>query len=55
MIKAGWGLYERCSYCGSIVKLNKFLFGSMHICLTEEEQKRYGARYKKPLQLTDMK
>ena len=30
-------LYATCSGCGSIVCLNKFLFGSLHIC---EEPKK---------------
>lgn len=32
IITAGNGLYSTCSKCGKIVKLNKFLFGSLHIC-----------------------
>ena len=32
MITAGNGIYERCPDCGKLVKLNKFLFGSLHIC-----------------------
>ena len=35
----GNGLYMQCRYCEKIVRINKLFFGSMHICLTEEEQK----------------
>lgn len=36
--------YNRCSECEQYVKLNKFLFGSFHLCLTDEESalKRQG-------------
>lgn len=37
MIVVGNGIYEKCCNCGSLVKINKWLFGSMHICLNEEE------------------
>lgn len=37
MIVAGNKLYERCGLCGRLVCLNKFLFSSLHLCLTEEE------------------
>jgi len=32
MIKAGRGLYDYCGGCGKLVQLNKFIFGSMHLC-----------------------
>lgn len=32
------GIYDRCAKCGRIVKLNKFLFGDLHICAGEEEK-----------------
>lgn len=28
--------WMRCEWCGKVVRLNKPLFGSMHLCLTEE-------------------
>lgn len=40
MIIAGNGIYEKCCDCGKLVKINKFLFGSLHLCLTEEEKHR---------------
>lgn len=30
-------IYCRCAECGSLVKLNKFIFGDLHFCLTDEE------------------
>ena len=45
MILIGNKLYERCPDCGKIVQLNKFFFGSMHICLTPEEQKLRTHKY----------
>lgn len=36
------GIYERCGVCGQMVRLNKRLFGSLHICLTDcEEAERH--------------
>jgi len=32
--------YAMCEYCAKIVKLNKFIFGSLHICETEETRRR---------------
>ena len=33
MIKDGHGgLYEWCRRCGALVKLNKRVFGSLHVC-----------------------
>ena len=39
MIVSGNGIYEICADCGRLVKLNKWLFGSLHLCLTEEDRK----------------
>lgn len=39
MIIAGNGIYMVCLWCGKLVKLNKFIFGSLHVCLSEEERK----------------
>ena len=33
----GNSFYGICDACGKLVKVNKFFFGSLHICLTEEE------------------
>ena len=30
-------IYTTCIDCGKVVHINKWLFGSMHLCLTEEE------------------
>lgn len=32
------GIYDRCAKCGRLVKLNKFLFGDLHLCAGEEEK-----------------
>jgi hypothetical protein len=32
-----FGIFEKCACCGKLVKVNKFLFGSLHVCLTDEE------------------
>lgn len=32
---AGSGLYAVCPDCGKLVKLNKFIFGSAHICVNK--------------------
>lgn len=45
MIKCGNKLYERCPYCGQLVCLNKWMFGNLHICLTEAEREKYGKRF----------
>ena len=33
-------IYIVCSDCGKLVQVNKFLFGSLHVCLSEEELKQ---------------
>lgn len=45
MIFAGSHIYERCSDCGSVVRINKPIFGSMHLCLSEEEKKLPRQKY----------
>ena len=37
MIVAGNCIYDTCPICGKLVKLNKFIFGALHICLSDEE------------------
>lgn len=37
--------WRRCCYCGKVVRINKPLFGSMHVCLTEEEIRLVDARH----------
>jgi hypothetical protein len=46
MIVAGNGIYDKCSYCQKLVKLNKFLFGSLHICLTDSERNFIDSKFK---------
>jgi len=38
-IVAGRKIYLVCEKCGSLVQVNKLLFGSLHICITDEEDK----------------
>ena len=38
MIVAGNKIYERCQDCEELVQINKFMFGGLHFCLTEEER-----------------
>ena len=33
-----------CRNCGKIIRVDKPLFGSVHVCTTEEEQKLYGTQ-----------
>lgn len=33
LVTVGNGIYGRCPDCGSIVKINKMFFGSIHICI----------------------
>lgn len=37
ILRVGNGLYGMCTDCESIIKINKFIFGSLHVCLTVEE------------------
>lgn len=37
----GNGLYDVCPDCGQIVKLNKWLVGSTHLCTLPEERIKY--------------
>ena len=38
LIITGRGIYMWCKWCDKLVKMNKFILGSLHICLTEEEK-----------------
>lgn len=38
VIVIGHRLYARCSKCGSIIRINKPLFGSLHFCTREEAE-----------------
>lgn len=37
MIFAGNQIWDHCQICGKFVRINKPIFGSLHICLSEEE------------------
>ena len=32
IIKVGNKLYAKCKECGSLVRINKPIFGSLHVC-----------------------
>ena len=32
IVRVGNKLYAVCKECGCIVRINKFLFGSLHVC-----------------------
>lgn len=34
---SGTGVFAVCPACEKVVRLNKFLLGSFHLCLTEQE------------------
>ena len=54
MIQVGNKLIERCVDCGKLVRVNKWLFGSMHICITDlERQNPYRVTYR-PLTADDL-
>lgn len=39
MIVAGNKIYEKCKDCGNLVQMNKWLFGSLHVCTLEAAQR----------------
>ena len=47
LILAGSGIYTRCEWCETLVRLNKPLFGSLHFCLTDEEKAEVVRRRRK--------
>ena len=38
MIRDGGKLYDVCWYCLKLIRVNKVLFGSMHVCITPEKR-----------------
>ena len=42
MIISNGKIFDVCFSCGEIIQLNKFLFGSLHICASEEERNMYA-------------
>lgn len=41
----GNGIYATCPACGNLVRINKPVFGSMHLCSVEaQEQYKKGLR-----------
>lgn len=41
MMELAGKLYEVCATCGQIVRFDKPLLGSLHICVTEEEARDF--------------
>lgn len=44
-VKVGNKLYAQCFECGKVICINKWLLGSLHLCLTEEEIKEKQESY----------
>jgi len=40
VVAVGGKLYSRCADCGDIVHVNKWLVGSLHLCVSPEEKAR---------------
>jgi hypothetical protein len=38
LFATGAKIYSVCAGCGEIVRMNKPIFGSIHVCATEQEQ-----------------
>ena len=38
VVLVGTNLYALCDYCGGVVCLNKFLVGSVHLCIKKAEK-----------------
>lgn len=38
MIVTGGKIYDVCGYCNNLVRLNKPIVGSMHICVSPDER-----------------
>jgi len=37
IVAVGNKLYGLCEMCGNIVQINKFLFGSLHVCAKQSD------------------
>ncbi len=51
MIATNGKLYDVCGDCGRIVRINKPLLGSWHLCSTEEERVKYKAEIRERVAL----
>lgn len=40
IVFAGGKLWGRCTDCGKIVQLDKFIFGSLHLCIAAREKRK---------------
>ena len=41
ILVASGKIYRVCADCGDLVRVNKPIFGSIHLCTTEEERQKY--------------
>lgn len=49
----GESIYMICEDCKTLVKLNKWLFGSLHFCLSSEERQQKQKDYQRILSEND--
>jgi len=43
-------IYKVCEDCGNVVQINKPIFGSLHICTTEEERLEHKEEIRKKVE-----
>lgn len=48
VLRVGNKLYCRCLTCGDVIRLNKPILGSLHLCLTDEEIKQRRSKWLRP-------
>jgi len=36
----GSSIYQKCFRCGKVIKMNKFILGSFHLCTSDENDQR---------------
>lgn len=46
----GGKLMDVCPCCGKIIRVDKPLFGSLHVCTTDEEQRLYPGQIRARVQ-----
>lgn len=53
MIFTGQKVFGVCQDCGKVVRIDKFLFGSMHLCLSPEERQAKQASQVEVVPMTE--
>jgi acetyl-CoA carboxylase beta subunit len=43
VVVIGRQVWQKCQWCEQVIRLNKPIFGSWHICLTDEEMRAKSA------------